>query len=548
MTAAFGAHPRSPCSSNPFTLPWCGTFRTSTGWSAPVRASRSCTARSASPVRTASNPPSATSSTTLASFALAGLAPSPGHSTWTDALPTVNRSPADTGHSRTLDGQVRRIDGTMAALCASTAGYATQRGRTSPRRPGRPPMWSSCACVSSTPSRRRIPNRPSAFRSAAGSGPASTSTESAPLCTKIASPWPTSRTTIRVPATGACQTELHTAAAHTAAAAASATPRLGGRLRRRAAASAATPKSRPAAGGTATDAPGRRANVRAVEHVALARHLATLRQHQPGAVDHPPDTRPPRHTTSIASMIGSTTRFAAGATSDTLPNAPAQTGSVATCAATVVDRAETVERGVRGAASVSHSAIHGPMTKIPATAETESWKPTSNAAIGSAMRIAAAADARAAKGSSRTARSWAPPATESIEQARTAETGHPVTAANVHADARAEATRAFRRLTHIRATARTAPDTTPTCIPETASACDSPADRRSASTSLPARRLLSPSTTPASSAPASPPTRSIARRARARHRYSCPIHPPRQPDASYAHARAYPTIPRLAWA
>ncbi len=323
---------------------------------------------------------------------------------------------------------------------------------------------------------------------------------------------------MRVPATGACHTAPTKTPEHTSATAADAIQRLGAEGRRHAVTSAPRPSTTPTAGETAIDAAGRLAKARAAAQASPASNREVLRQHQPAGVPQPPSASPARHVASMASIAGSTTRFATGATMDTLPNAAAHTGNVDAWAATVAANPRVHDRGAPGAAWISHSDSHGPITRIPATAHTDSWKPTSKPAIGFTARIAVAAAANAARGSGRSATSCAHPAMESMAQARTAESGHPVTAANAQPETTEHTTSVLRLRAHVPAIDITAPDTMPTCSPETASACDRPDDLKSASTSLPARRLLSPRATPARRAPASPLTRSRTRPAQPRQR------------------------------
>ena len=74
---------------------------------------------------------------------------------------------------------------------------------------------------------------------------------------------------------------------------------------------------------------------------------------------------------------GSTSALASGAARDRTPKAPAVTGAVATCAATVTANGSTSRRGPGRCAAIGDA-----KRRMPAVPRKESWKPTSVATAG----------------------------------------------------------------------------------------------------------------------------------------------------------------------
>lgn len=123
---------------------------------------------------------------------------------------------------------------------------------------------------------------------------------------------------------------------------------------------------------------------------------------------------------------GSTTMFATGPMSDTIPKTGMATGAVAACATRGV--ASILATGVkeRGDAATAQRSASGENTTRPATAATESAKPMSNAAGGECTMIAQTAAARADSASFLRPLTPATPATHPMRSALTDDVGEPV--------------------------------------------------------------------------------------------------------------------------
>lgn len=365
---------------------------------------------------------------------------------------------------------------------------------------------------------RRTPLRPRAFRNVAGSDPVSTRSVLQPLCTMMPSPWPTSSTTMRTSAVGNCANVTAIVNATAATSVRRARFWVGCGQSAHTLSMETLAAMHPPLAGTAMHAPGIRARCRASVVAPRASTPAASTHARPRNEDHPPRHAPPRTSPRAGSMSGSTSAFAIGATTETAPKAAADTGVVATCAVIAAARISPAARGSPGTAAPSHAATIGPNTSSPPTALTESAKPTSNAARGWTISTAAPPQESDARASLRTAAIWLTASALSMAHARTAEIGKPVIAAKTHAVSTTIPWRIRRLRTTLRAAVSISPQTIPRCVPETASACESPSVRKSASTSEPRTLRRSPSPMPASSAPGSPSMRARSRAHRARHR------------------------------
>ncbi len=278
-------------------------------------------------------------------------------------------------------------------------------------------------------SRLRIPSRVRALRSTSGSGPASISTACEPSLTRIASPWPTSRTTSAGPPKCGIPD-----AANTSARMASDTITRACRLERgnghhahiRAPASRAPAPSIVALASTPTAAPGSIANWRDRAETPTSGQAATFSTAPPTLSDTSP-ARPPTSPTASATVTsGTATTFASGETSDTTWNRGIATGSVAPCATSVSATGAANKRPLPPSAHSVHRVAREANSSSPATAETERRNPMSNAMYGLNTSIPAAAAESAATPSRRRPLKHARPAIEPMVSARTEDGCTPV--------------------------------------------------------------------------------------------------------------------------
>jgi len=212
-------------------------------------------------------------------------------------------------------------------------------------------------------------------------------------------------------------------------------------------------------------------------------------------------------------------RFATGAASETMPNVPATSGSVVTCATRVAPRSSATFRARAGSAAAVHATPSPPKMRSPPTARTDSAKPTSKTDQGDTATITTAEAARPESPSRLSPpNSLAAPAA-SITHDRTAASDIPLSTVNPDATASTSA-RTSERGRRVRAPRNsTSAHTTARCDPDTATTCESPSTRKSSSAAEPVSSRRSPSTIPRSSAPASPGTRCSRATAPALHRY-----------------------------
>jgi hypothetical protein len=225
-----------------------------------------------------------------------------------------------------------------------------------------------------TASRCRTPERARAARILAEPGPASTRTAREPSLTSSASPWPTSSIVMRAPgATGG-----PTATATSTAPSAPSTPR----ARRRVGVGHATHRSAPSAAHThaagAADMPigtaanGHDAMTRATATAADAGSAATSSTSNPPRSQSAETPKPARPTTNASDTNGPATTFAAGDTSETIPNVLTVMGRVAAVAVNVSATEDASHRPRPPAAETTHVSANRANSTRPATAATES--------------------------------------------------------------------------------------------------------------------------------------------------------------------------------
>lgn len=126
---------------------------------------------------------------------------------------------------------------------------------------------------------------------------------------------------------------------------------------------------------------------------------------------------------------GTTSRFTAGATSDSRPNIDSTTGIVAACAANDTPRiSATHRRGREGLAPASRSVRPVPHAMMPAVARTDRRKPASETQAGSSSRSSVTAQPSAAAAVPGRPSSRASSATPAITPARTTDGDGPTNA------------------------------------------------------------------------------------------------------------------------
>jgi hypothetical protein len=421
--ATSGRSTRSAATETASALPWCPTFSTSMSPREPSRTSGSSTSASASPVRSAENPSRSTRKTTLASLAAGSSTANRGHSADRTKLPACRVSPAPI--SCTLGAPTNAAASCRVRESRPVAPVGTQTifAPTSPSSEVSPPEWSACRCVMTTASTDRTPARPSALLNADSLGPVSTNTALVPSRTMIASPWPTSSTSISAPAF----TDGPTAIAQTPPARASAIMR----ARSLVGCGHPTQTAAPAATQTTTVAHLGKDNATAalgqdaIQAAASAQNApaapAASSTTSPSSCDGAETASPVRPRTSAAEMAGPATRLATGETSESVPNVPTIRGNVLAVATSVSAVGAASTPSHPGSAAEIHSSVIRAKSTIPATADTESSKPRSNALHGSNKRTPAAASASALAPSVRLPANHAAETASAITHARTAD-------------------------------------------------------------------------------------------------------------------------------
>ncbi len=139
-----------------------------------------------------------------------GTAPGSGHSTVRRASSTVSRSPVPRRPYGTFPPASRSSHAAYPGPGPRIPGSSTRPMRYRSSSSASPATWSSCGCVRTSASRRRSHGGSRSSRatsSRSGSGPPSISKRPPrEPSTRIASPWPTSSTTIVVRPSGRCTT------------------------------------------------------------------------------------------------------------------------------------------------------------------------------------------------------------------------------------------------------------------------------------------------------------------------------------------------------
>lgn len=256
----------------------------------------------------------------------------------------------------------------------------------------------------------------------------------------------------------------------------------------------------------------------------------------PAAAHTLPTTDPLSPSQSPTATRGDAYAFATGAISETMPNAPATTGVVASWATRV--SASTLPTADAGPRSPCASQLEAspPKTSSAPTASTESWSPMSKTDHGSMATTTTTAAAREAVASPRRLPSVASPPTTSITRERSAEYGIPVVTAYAAPAAITVPTSAVLGSRTARPSAATAPQARARCEPDTATRCVSPRTRKSSSTGVPTSLRRSPSTMPSMRSPPSPDTPCILWSTPSRHANSVPTIPSRQGPVPARHA------------
>lgn len=355
-----------------------------------------------------------------------------GHMTSTTLEPIRQRSPIRSARYPDCAPAIAR--GTAPChrtASAATPGTPTQPTATVPASPPTPPVWSSCAWVSTSTSTRRTPARASARRIDSSSAPASTSIVRPLSRTRIASPCPTSSATISHRCAGAgpsASTMLETSTTARTRLAAPAVAGTGHAIHAAAApASGSATSSHPPS--TATAAPGRRAIACAICAARPMTAAPARTATSPAALHTLPTTDPVSPSQSPAATSGDAYALARGAISETMPNAAATTGAVASWATSVsASMPATAEAGPRRP-WVNQFAASPPKTSSAPTASTDSWSPMSKTDHGSSAITTVTAAASEAVASPRRLPSVASPPTTSITRDRSAEYGIPVVTA-----------------------------------------------------------------------------------------------------------------------
>lgn len=252
---------------------------------------------------------------------------------------------------------------------------------------------------------------------------------------------------------------------------------------------------------------------------------------------------PANPATSAADTTGPTTRFATGDTSETIPNVPTMIGSVVIVAQSVSAKGAQSQRSHTGTATTSHASASRANKTSPATADTDRPKPRSKALSGDATSTAVAASTRDVPPSTRRPENHAAATATVIAHARTADgwtpesTTYPPTTAPTIRTCTPLASRIALR------TQPTTAATTTRWLPDTATRCVSPVSLKSASAWEPAKRRVSPTSTPASKSPPTPGTRARVSHA---HTRTGPINPRTEsahPRSATCRARRRPTTP-----
>jgi hypothetical protein len=251
----------------------------------------------------------------------------------------------------------------------------------------------------------------------------STRTACAPSRTRIASPWPTSSTSITAPrpAGGPIAKAARPTAPITKPT----------NARRRVGFGHAAHTLAPTA--THTLAPAHADHPNATAALGHdASHPAAAAENAPTAPAASSTTSPSgAHTaaaanpaspiTSAADTAGPAIRLATGDTSESIPNVPTIRGSVLIVAASVRATGAARNRNQRGSAAASHASPKRAKRTRPATAATERANPKSNALVGEAANTTPAATASVDPPSARRPLNHAPEAATAITHARTAE-------------------------------------------------------------------------------------------------------------------------------
>lgn len=189
---------------------------------------------------------------------------------------------------------------------------------------------------------------------------------------------------------------------------------------------ATTPRPKPAEPDAAVAAPGMSATRSTAALVAPKSAAHNLRSQLPapgatGAIARA--VMPPRSETSMGHVKS---MLASGATIGTTPNADAAIGAVPTTATVVAESGAAKKRAFFGRTAAVQPRANLPKRARPPTATTESWKPSENAAVGSASSIRTEVADSAASGSARRPSDTAAVITTAITQQRTADVWTPV--------------------------------------------------------------------------------------------------------------------------
>jgi len=387
-----------------------------------------------------------------------------------------------------------------------------------------------------------------ARRKTVPSAPASTSIALPASRTRIASPWPTSRTTIEAALAGAGPAPSASDPATTPANTRAATVRDdgSGHHAHTTAAQQATATAIPPPAPSATAAPGSRASPAASHAVASSTAAAPRMPSAPRAGTTEPATAPPSPSQSARVTSGEASALATGASTESIPNVEALTVTVAACATPVSASAVVTGRQRAPNAASVQAEASPPNRSSPPTASADSWNPTSKTVHGSKANTAMTATASDATPSALRPASCANPPTTSIKSDRRAEYGIPVTTAYAAPVTTVMMTSGRRGTRAMLPSSATAPHASARWDPETATRCDSPSVRKSSSATVPIRRRRSPSTMPSTSAPPAPGMPCIPSRTDERHASSSPTGPGRHAPVSARHARPVAHAPVLA--
>ncbi len=215
---------------------------------------------------------------------------------------------------------------------------------------------------------------------------------------------------------------------------------------------------------------------------------------------------PTTPSTSAPLATGTARMLAIGATSETVENAAATTGTVDTWAMAEAPAAADIRRHPPPRADATQAPAQPEKSNSPPTAATDSRRESPYTTHGLATIIAQTAAPNAASPEPRLPDRPATVTTVTMPSARRVDVCQPVIQANAAASASAAIACVplpAPSALHPREPAST---TIPRWRPETASRCDNPAMRKSRSVSDPTSRLLSASSIPDRSAPPGPST------------------------------------------